>query len=64
MPGKKITHQQAKVYMTLRKSGLNQTICSAKAGFSRRSGRNVERRHGEAAGRKNESSTKHNDRHC
>ncbi len=28
--------------MTLRKTGLNQTICAAKAGFSPRSGRNVE----------------------
>ncbi|WP_341789702.1 hypothetical protein [Rickettsia endosymbiont of Polydrusus tereticollis] len=42
MPGKRITHQQCKVYMTLRKTGLNQTICAAKAGFSPRSGRNVE----------------------
>lgn len=43
MPGKRITHQQAKVYMTLRKSGLNQTISAAKAGFSERTGRNIER---------------------
>ena len=42
MPGKRITHQQRKVYMTLRKTGLKQTICAAKAGFSPRSGRNVE----------------------
>lgn len=44
MPGKRITNQQYKVYMKLRESGLNQTICSAKAGFSQRSGRNLERK--------------------
>ena len=44
MPGKRITYQQAKVYMTLRKSGANQTICAAKAGFSARSARNIEKR--------------------
>jgi hypothetical protein len=32
--------------MTLRKTGLNQTICAAKAGFSPGSGRNIERRGG------------------
>ena len=42
MPGKKITIHQADVYMKLRKSGLNQTISAAKAGFSERSGRNIE----------------------
>lgn len=44
MPGKRITNQQYKVYMKLRESGLKQTICSAKAGFSKRSGRNLERK--------------------
>ena len=44
MPGTRITRQQYKVYMKLRKSGLNQTIASAKAGFSERSGRNLENR--------------------
>jgi hypothetical protein len=61
MPGKRITRQQAKVYMTLRKSGLNQTICSAKAGFSSRSGRNIERKGVTAFTQKKESSKKHND---
>ncbi|EER20829.1 integrase, catalytic region (plasmid) [Rickettsia endosymbiont of Ixodes scapularis] len=36
MSGKRITHQQAKVYMTLRKAGLKPSISSAKAGFSER----------------------------
>lgn len=44
MSGKRVTSQQAKVYMILRKTGLNQTISSAKAGFSERTGRNIERR--------------------
>lgn len=44
MSGKRITHQQAKVYMTLRKAVLNQVISSAKAGFSERTARNIERR--------------------
>ncbi|WP_341792133.1 hypothetical protein [Rickettsia endosymbiont of Gonocerus acuteangulatus] len=30
--------------MTLRKAGLNQVIASAKAGFSERTARNIERR--------------------
>lgn len=44
MSGQRITHQQVKVYMTLRKAGLNQVIASAKAGFSERTARNIERR--------------------
>jgi hypothetical protein len=44
MPGTRITPKQLEVYMTLREKGLNQTICTAKAGFSLRSGGNLERR--------------------
>src|SRR6185437_14082626 len=61
MPGKRITHQQAKVYMALRRSGLNQAICSAKAGFSQRSGRNIERRGVTALKQRTDPSKKHND---
>jgi len=61
MPGKRITRQQAKVYMTLRKSGLNQTICSTKAGFSSRSGRSIERMGVTAFTQKKQSSKKHSD---
>src|SRR4051812_9711135 len=44
MSGQRVTTQQAKVYMTLRKTGLNQIISAAKAGFSERTGRNIEKR--------------------
>ena len=44
MPGKRITCQQYELYMKLKKSGLNQSISSAKAGFSERSARNLEKR--------------------
>lgn len=42
MPGKRITDQQYRLYMTLRKSGRTQEVSSAKAGFSERSGRTLE----------------------
>lgn len=61
MPGKRITHQQYKVYMTLRKTGLNQTICAAKAGFSPRSGRNVEHKDILSFESQKKVSKKHND---
>jgi len=48
MPGKRITCQQYGLYMKFKKSGLNQNICAAKAGFSERSGRNLEKRRGVA----------------
>lgn len=44
MSGQRVTPQQAKVYMTLRKTGIKQAISAAKAGFSERTGRNIERR--------------------
>ncbi len=43
MPGKRITNQQVEIYMTSRKSGYTQTISSAKAGISERSGRAIEK---------------------
>ena len=61
MPGKRITHQQCKVYMTLRKTGLNQAICAAKAGFSPRSGRNVEHKGALSSESQKKVSKKHND---
>lgn len=42
MPGKRITDQQYRLYMTSRTLGLTQAISSAKAGFSPRSGRTLE----------------------
>lgn len=43
MPGKRITSQQVKRYMTLRKAGFSQIVSSAKSGLSERSGRNIEK---------------------
>ena len=43
MPGKRITPQQVKRYMTSRKDGFSQAVSSAKAGISERSGRDIER---------------------
>lgn len=43
MPGKRITQQQVKLYMTYRKNGLNQNAASAKTGISQRSGRTIEK---------------------
>ena len=43
MPGKKITDQQVKLYMKNRKE-YSQAASAAKAGFSERSARNIERR--------------------
>lgn len=42
MPGKVITSQQEKLYMSSRKSGHNQVVSAAKAGISERSGRSIE----------------------
>lgn len=42
MPGKRITDQQYRLYMTSRTLGFTQAISSAKAGFSPRSGRTLE----------------------
>ena len=55
MPGKRITCQQYGLYMKFKKSGLNQSICAAKAGFSERSGRNLEKRRGVALFTKNKN---------
>jgi transposase InsO family protein len=43
MPGSRITDQQYELYMKLRGSGRTQVIASAKAGFSERTGRRLER---------------------
>jgi hypothetical protein len=48
MPGKKITKQQVILYMENRKAH-SQALAAAKAGFSERSARNIERRGYEAA---------------
>ena len=42
MPGKRITLQQEKLYMSSRSSGLTQKTSAAKAGISERSGRDIE----------------------
>ncbi len=42
MPGKQITKQQEKIYMSSRKSGNSQSLSAAKAGISERSGRLIE----------------------
>ena len=55
MPGKRITCQQYELYMKLKKSGLNQSISSAKAGFSERSARNLEKRRSVALRQKQKS---------
>lgn len=47
--------------MTLRKTGLNQTVCAAKAGFSSRSGRNVERKSTLSSESRTKVATKRND---
>jgi transposase InsO family protein len=43
MSGKKITKQQVKIYMKARKSGKTQVASAAKASFSERSGRSIEK---------------------
>lgn len=44
MPGRKINESQVKLYMNLRKEGYTQQTSAAKAGFSERSARNIEKR--------------------
>lgn len=44
MPRKRIKDQQYNVYMTFRRKGMTQVTAAAKAGFSERSGRTLERR--------------------
>ena len=58
MPGKRITCQQYRVYMKLKKSGLSQAISSAKAGFAERTGRNLDKRRGVALGTRSQKTTK------
>jgi hypothetical protein len=42
MPGKQITTEQEKLYMSLRNIGESQRLSAAKSGFSERTGRNIE----------------------
>lgn len=42
MPGKRLTDQQAKLYMDYRRKNFNQATAAAKAGISERSGRRIE----------------------
>jgi len=42
MPGKSITAQQVRLYMTHRKQGESQAVASAKSGISERTGRRIE----------------------
>lgn len=42
MPGRHVTQQQARLYMTYRKDGLNQKAAAAKVSISERSGRAIE----------------------
>jgi len=42
MPGKEITKQQERIYMSARKEGSTQLVSAAKAGISERSGRAIE----------------------
>jgi len=44
MPGQKINRNQIGLYMKYRKNGKSQEIAAAKAGFSERSARNIEKR--------------------
>jgi hypothetical protein len=53
MPGKRITRQQYEIYMKLKRSGLSQVTSSAKAGFSERTGRNLDKRRGVALSTRN-----------
>jgi hypothetical protein len=46
MPGQHITSVQVKRYMSYRKEGKTQALAAAKAGFSERSARNIEKRGG------------------
>lgn len=43
MPGKRVTQQQKRLYMTYRKDGLNQKAAAAKVAISERSGRKIEK---------------------
>ena len=49
MSGKKITEQQVKLYMHIRKKGKNQKIAAAQSGFCERTAHNIERRGFEVA---------------
>jgi hypothetical protein len=42
MPGSRITSKQIEIYMNMRKKGYPQVASTAKAGFSERSGRDIE----------------------
>lgn len=44
MPGKRVTQQQEIIYMSERSKGRIQAVSAAKAGFSERTGRSVEKR--------------------
>jgi transposase InsO family protein len=52
MPGKKVTNQQEKMYMSLRLRGNSQKLATAKAGFCERTGRNIEHNSRERSERK------------
>lgn len=43
MSGKRITDQQGKLYMSARRLGHSQSVAAAKAGFSERTGRYLEK---------------------
>lgn len=43
MPGKRIKDQQYYVYIKARNKGMTQVTSAAKAGFSERTGRNLEK---------------------
>jgi hypothetical protein len=47
MPGQWISHRQEKIYMNARHTGHTQIVSAAKAGFSERSGREIEKRQGQ-----------------
>ena len=48
MPGKHITTQQVRLYMTHRKQGETQATAGAKGGMSERTGRRIETGEGKA----------------
>ena len=58
MPGKKIDRNQIGLYMKHRKEGKSQIVAAAKAGFSERSARNVEKRQFQEARKKRHWRTK------
>ena len=55
MPGLYITNRQVEIYMKLRAEGQTQVIAAAKAGFSERSGREIEHGRREEPKQKNRS---------